>query len=177
MTLQELIAGINARLDFSESELSDLLESGDAKARATARLALGKTAIRSALQATANLAREQQYADQGTLNAVQRLLEISDWDEPFIEVLKGLGIQAAQAGSVDAAMQYLQEAVNRGFASGQRRDARSRRAMRFAHDIEIDRAIEKLATFVPGPRFGAARSDSLGWSACVRYLRTKMDPA
>jgi hypothetical protein len=95
MTLEELVAGINDRRDYTRAELGDLFKAAAPALRAAAHAAVAKTLIRDALQAAADLAKEQKYADQGTLNAVQRLAEISDWDEPFIEVIKQLGIQAA----------------------------------------------------------------------------------
>jgi hypothetical protein len=147
MTLDELLRAIDNREDVEEASVSSLLASSDRNASIVAAAAIAKTAIRKALEKCAALAAAQDYADQGTLAAVERLAGLSDIDEPYIETLKGLGIQAAAAGRIDQAMALLQNVIGRAAVAGQRRDQRSRRAMRFTHDIEIDRAVESLAKY------------------------------
>lgn len=153
MTPEELNRRFHELEDVREEDVRDILSSGDSQQRLLARAALAKSSIRMALEACGNLAAEQGYSDQNTVNAVQRLVSISDIDEPYIETLKRVGIQAAERGAANAAMQYLQEAVSRGFAAGQRKDARSRRAMRYAHDPEIAQAVERLASFFSPPLY------------------------
>ena len=114
-------------------------------------MALARTKIRQALVAAARLARECNYQDQGSVTAVERLANLSDIDEPYIETLKQIGIQAAAAGRFDGAMQYLQLATTRGAIIGQRRDKRSRPAIRYGHDREIDAAIASLAGLFKTP--------------------------
>lgn len=154
MTLEELALALERLEDVTHAQAGPLVSHEDPAVRLAARTALARTAIRTALGRLGELAREQRYGDQGTLTAIQRLASVSDWDEPYVETLKQLGIQAAAKGEVNAAMQYLQEAVFRGFSSGQRRDERSRRSMRYAHDAEIDAAIERLAQAFTPPAFG-----------------------
>ncbi len=153
MTFEQLVKSVEDLQDVSAEQIADFLHAPDASTRLTARGALARSSIRRALEACGDLAREQAYGDQSTLTAIQRLVTISDWDEPYIETLKQLGIQAADKGNVNAALGYLQEAVFRGFSSGQRRDVRSRHAMRYAHDEEIDAAIERLARNFASPPF------------------------
>lgn len=153
MAFEQLRLAMDQLQDINENDVRRLLASSDSSIRLTARGALARTAIRRALQYCGELAREQQYSEQSTVTAIQRLVSISDWDEPYIETLKRVGIQAASSGNVNAAMEYLQEAVLRGFSSGQRRDARSRQAMRYAHDCDIEGTIERLAERFTSPPF------------------------
>lgn len=145
MTFAELQNRLAANEDVSELEIADFLASPDPDQRLAASTALARSSIRRALFDTQRLAAEQRYSDQGTLNAIARLATMSDVQEPYIETLKQLGLQAARQGRLENALGYLQEAVNRGVGAGQQRDARSRRAMRYLHDVEIDEALDLLA--------------------------------
>lgn len=153
MNLQDLAKSMEDLVDVSEPDVAGLAASADPGARQLARAAYARSAIRRALAACGELAREQHYGEQSTLKAIQVLAGISDWDEPYVETLKQLGIQAADKGEIDLAMRYLQEAIFRGFSSGQRRAARSRRSMRYAHDAEIHAALERLAGSFVSPPF------------------------
>lgn len=176
MTLEELERNLRDRQDVTEDDVRDLLVSANPYARLHARGALARTGIRQALMHCAGLAAEQGYSDQGTLDAIQRLAAISDIDEPYIETLKQVGIQAAHKGACNAALQYLQEAVSRAFASGQRNDARSRRAMRYAHDPEIDAAIETLAAFFAVPSLRPVPAEPLRLSVLCSGLQDEDGP-
>jgi tetratricopeptide (TPR) repeat protein len=145
MTFEELQSRLAANEDVTEEEAMEILASPDLEKRVIARTAVARTSLRRALIDTQRLAAEQHYSDQGTLAAIARLATMSDVQEPYIETLKQLGLHAARQGQLDAALGYLQEAVNRAVAAGQQRDARSRRAMRYLHDDEIDRALDALA--------------------------------
>ncbi|MGA7747825.1 MAG: glycosyltransferase [Candidatus Aquilonibacter sp.] len=151
LNLDELRDAVAECLDVEEDDVRALLESEDRDARVLATVALARTKIRQALAAAARLAREHNYQDQASVTAVERLANLSDIDEPFIETLKQIGIQAAAAGRFDAAMQYLQLATTRGAVIGQRRDKRSRQAIRYGHDREIDAAIASLAGLFKTP--------------------------
>jgi len=152
LNLDELRAALTECLDVEEDDVRTLLESPERETRVLATLAIARTKIRQALAAAARLAREHNYQDQSALTAVERLAGICDIDEPFIEVLKQIGIQAAAAGRFDAAMQYLQTATTRGAITGQRRDKRSRPAIRYGHDREIDAAIASLTRLFKTPQ-------------------------
>jgi len=156
LTLDELRAALAECLDVEEDDVRAFLDSQEREPRSLAAQALARTKIRQALFATARLAREQNYQDQSSVTAIERLATISDIDEPFIEMLKRIGIQAAAAGRFDAAMQYLQTATNRGAISGQRRDKRSRPAIRYGHDREIDTAIASLTRLFRTPQLPIA---------------------
>ena len=151
MNLDALKEALTECLDVEERDVESLLESPVREVRLQATLAVARTKIRQALYAAARLAKEHGYQDQGSVSAVERLVAISDIDEPFIEMLKQIGIQAAATGRFDAAMQYLQLATSRGAVSGQRRDKRSRRVIAYGHDREIDAAIASLARLFPAP--------------------------
>ncbi len=127
------------------------LSDGAADVRTLAQAAIARTKIRQALESCARLAELQGYSDQATLGAVERLAQISDVDVPYLATLKGLGLQAAKAGQVDRAMDLLQGTVSRAIAAGQRRDSKSRQAMRFTYDPEIGGAIQLLARQFSGP--------------------------
>lgn len=151
LNLDELRIALAECLDVEEDDVRELLESGERDARVLAVVALARTKVRQALFAAARLAREHNYQDQASVTAVERLANLSDIDEPFIETLKQIGIQAAVGGRFDAAMQYLQLATTRGAIMGQRRDKRSRPAIRYGHDREIDAAIASLVRFFKTP--------------------------
>ena len=152
MNLDELRAALTECLDVEEDDVRAFLDSQEPEARGLAALAVARTKIRQALFAAARLAREHNYQDQSSVTAVERLANLSDIDEPFIETLKQIGIQAAAAGRFDLAMQYLQLATTRGAVIGQRRDKRSRPAIRYGHDREIDAAIASLARLFKTPQ-------------------------
>jgi len=147
--LQEALAEC---LDVEERDVQEFLESENRELRVLAAVAVARTGIRRALDATVRLAQEHGYRDQASVSAAERLAGLSDIDEPFIRLLKAIGIQAAQAGNVAPAMQYLQQATTRGAVSGQRRDKRSRANIRYGHDREIDAAIASLAQHFRAPR-------------------------
>lgn len=151
LNLDELRDALAECVDVEEDDVRALLESEEREPRVLATLALARTKIRQALVAAARLAREHNYQDQASVTAVERLANLSDIDEPFIETLKQIGIQAAAAGRFDAAMQYLQLATTRGAVTGQRKDKRSRSAIRYGHDREIDAAIASLARLFKTP--------------------------
>lgn len=176
MNLQDLVKAIDDLADVSEADVAAFTASDDAAVRQLARAAYARSAIRRALQACGDLAREQRYGEQSTLKAIQTLAGVSDWDEPYVETLKQLGLQAAANGQVEPAMRYLQEAVFRGFVAGQRRNARSRSAMRYALDREIDAAIEHVATLFAPPRFGTL-SEPLKLTALCSALADEDGPS
>lgn len=151
MTLDELRAALDECLDVEEQDVREMLSSTVRDVRILASLAVARTKIRQALYAAAHLAKEQEYQNQNSVTAVERLAGLSDVDEPFIEMLKQCGIQAAAAGRFNAAMQYLQGATTRGAVMGQRRDKRSRPLIRYGRDREIDAAIVSLARLLPKP--------------------------
>ncbi|MGA7569783.1 MAG: glycosyltransferase [Candidatus Aquilonibacter sp.] len=151
LTIEQLRDAITECLDVEEGDVRKFLDSPDRDTRLLATLAIARTKIRQALYATARLAKEHNYQDQASVSAVERIATLSDIDEPFIETLKQIGIQAAAAGRFDGAMQYLQLATSRGAVSGQRRDKRSRRVIAYGHDREIDAAIASLARFFSAP--------------------------
>jgi len=145
LNLNELRTAVADCLDIEEDQVRDLLDCGDRESRMLATVAVARTKIRQALYAAARVAKEHGYQDQSSVTVVERLAALSDIDEPLIEMLKQIGIQAAAAGRVDGAMQYLQIATTRGAVSGQRRDNRSRAVFHYGHDREIDNAIASLA--------------------------------
>ncbi|HUN28796.1 MAG TPA: glycosyltransferase [Alphaproteobacteria bacterium] len=151
LNLDELRNALAECQDVEEDDVRAFLESEDRDARVLAAVAVARTKIRQALAAAARLAREYDYQDQASVTAVERLANLSDIDEPFIETLKQIGIRAAAAGRFDGAMQYLQLATTRGAIIGQRRDKRSRPAIRYGHDREIDAAIASLARLFKTP--------------------------
>ena len=153
LTVQQLREALDECLDVEEHEVRELLDSDNRDLRVVASLAVARTKIRQALFATQRLAKSHNYQDQASVTAVERLANLSDCDEPYIEMLKEIGIQAAAAGRLNAAMQYLQIATTRGAISGQRKDKRSRPLMRYGHDREIDAAIASLAKLFPPPSF------------------------
>jgi hypothetical protein len=161
MNADELRERIEAKHDVSGGDVRQLLDSPQPEERVLARLAVAQTSIRQALQYCCDLAREQGYADQSTLTAVQRLATISDVDRPYIETLKQLGLQAASHGNVDGAMQLMQDAVSRAVASGQRSDARSKRCMRYMHDLDMGAAIEALSKRFEAPQVARAAIEPL----------------
>jgi glycosyltransferase involved in cell wall biosynthesis len=137
------------REDVEEAELQSLL-GGDSHERQTAALALVRTYLRRALDAAAQLAANQSYADQGTLTMIQQLAPLADDELPLIEPLKGLGVRAVSAGRFEEAMRFLQDGVHVAGRVGQRHDRRSRSALRYLHDEEIDRALARLSQVVRG---------------------------
>jgi hypothetical protein len=151
LSLEQLREALAECLDVDERDVKEFLDSPDREVRMLATLVVARTKIREALYATARLAKEHNYQDQSSVSAVERLAVISDIDEPFIETLKQIGIQAAAAGRFDGAMQYLQTATTRGAVSGQRHDQRSRAVIAYGHDREIDAAIASLARLFPAP--------------------------
>lgn len=153
LTLEQLREALNECLDVEESDVDALLNSENRDVRLAAALAIARTKIRQALFAVQRLAKEHNYQDQASVTAVERLATLSDVDEPYIEMLKQIGVQAAAAGRLNAAMQYLQAATTRGALSGQRKDKRSRPLIRFGRDREIDAAIASLDRFFTPPSF------------------------
>lgn len=159
LNLEQVREALAECLDVEERDVKELLDSTDRQQRLLANLAVARTRIRQALFAAAQLAREHGYQDQGSVTAVERLAALSDIDEPYLETLKQIGIQAAAAGRFDGAMQYLQLATSRGAVGGQRRDKRSRSTIRYGHDREIDAALASLARFFTPPAFGTLPID------------------
>jgi glycosyltransferase involved in cell wall biosynthesis len=157
----EINRRITAKEDIDESEVAALLESPNPQERQLGYVALVRTHLRKACYAAAGLANAQNYSDQSTLDVINKLGPLLDTDIPMIEVFKGLGIRDARNGDFDSAMKYLQEAVNRGFGTGQLRDPRSESAMGFIHDPEIDRALEGLAAGFAPPRSVALSKDRI----------------
>lgn len=150
MTSAELARKLAQSEDVFASDVELLTVSADALERLTARTALAKTALRQALAALCDLAREQAYQEQGTLDAIARLATLSDVEEPYIETLKQLALQATARGDFEKSMALMQETINRGMVSGLKRDARSRSAMRYAYDSDLAAALESWASrFIP----------------------------
>jgi hypothetical protein len=156
MTFEELQVAIVNRSDVEEAAVAGLLAGADPRVRVAAATAVARTAARRALASYARVAAEQNYSDQATIDTIVALAPLSDVQEPYIDVVKALGLRAARAGRFEQAMSLLQMAVSAGATAGQSRDRRSREAMRFTNDLEIDRAIEGLAAhFVAPPARGS----------------------
>jgi glycosyltransferase involved in cell wall biosynthesis len=131
--------------DVEQADVADILSGSDEGARSQAYVALTRTYLRQAIESAVSLAKEQRFADQSTLVLIEKLAGLVDVDEPYLETLKRLGIQAANAGQLDRAMNIFQSLLGRAVAAGQRRDRRSQNCMRFLHDLEIGAAISTLA--------------------------------
>lgn len=152
MTFEELLKRIAAKEDVTEEEVRDFCDSPDKRERIVARDAVFKALLRRALAAAADLGSEQDYSEPSTLSAIELLAGITDFDEPYLETLKQLALKAVREDQFENAMRYLQMTFNRAVLASNRRDDRSRRAMRYGHDGEVEAAIDTLASrFAPPP--------------------------
>ena len=102
MTFQQLMERSAEKETIAEADAAEFLESADADQRRLAWRAVAKSSLRSALCDAVELAREQRFSDGATLQIIERLAPLSDFDEPYIETLKQLGLASAARGDVDA---------------------------------------------------------------------------
>lgn len=96
---------------------------------------------------------DERYQNQATVNLMVQLAPISGNEIPLVETMKRMGLAAAAAGQIDVAVRYLEMMAGRAGLVGQRTDRRSRSAMRYLYDREVDAAYEALAgllAFPPG---------------------------
>jgi hypothetical protein len=160
LTADELRRRIAECSDVSESDVAELMAGNDRSLHVLAETALARTHIRRALYACARLAKDQGYADQGTLTAIERLTSVGDAYEPYVETLKGLGMTAAQAQRLDEALEYLQRAVSAAVGYSQRSDPPSRRLIRFVHDAEIGEAVRRISALAMRPSMWTSATSS-----------------
>lgn len=145
MTFEELIKRHAAKEDVDAEEVCDFFASPNRRERLIARDAVGNTLLRRTLTAFAELAREQDFADSTTLSAIECLGGFADVDEAYAETLKQRGLHAVRNDRFEDAVRLLQMTMIRAVLASNRREARARRVMRYAYDLEIDAALEKLA--------------------------------
>ena len=139
---------INAGEDVTEEQLAGLA-GGDSVDRQYAALALFKTRLRQAVDALGQLGLAQDFTDQRTIDLLEQLAKMASNEAPLVEGMKRLGLRAAAAGDFERAAQLLEGMANRAAMIGQRQDARSRAAMRYLHDREVDTAYAELARRLP----------------------------
>lgn len=151
MTSEELLQCLAEKEDLEERDVFEFWESSNEQDRLLARKAVAKTLIRRALAATAELACKQHYEDPDTLSAIEALANIADVEEPYIETLKQLGLRAVAGERFEDAMQFLQKAIIRAILASNQRDSRSRRAMRYIYDEQIEAAVNELAVSFSAP--------------------------
>lgn len=138
---------------MAPGELETLL-AGEAMDRQLAHFALYRTYLRGAVESLGRLAGEQSYGDQNVVNLMLQLAPLAEHELPLVEVFKRVGIQAAAAGSLENTARYLESMANRAAMIGQRTDARSRTAMRYLFDREVDAAYETAAATLGRQSFG-----------------------
>lgn len=157
----ELARRIDWREDVSPDEVRVYLGAPNPQFRRLANLALAKTAIRNALDYAGATAAAEDYRVQDTLEVIKGLNSMADCDTVYAEALKQLGLQAVAGGQIDTGVGMLQETMLRASITGQARDPRSKKAFRYTHDAEIDRALERAASHFAPPAFPAAPSNPL----------------
>lgn len=95
---------------------------------------------------------EENYQNQASVNLMVQLAPISGNELPLVETMKRIGLQAAGAGQIDLAVRYLEMMAGRAGLIGQRSDPRSRSAMRYLYDREVDDGYASLARLLIGPQ-------------------------
>lgn len=95
---------------------------------------------------------DENYQNQATVNLMVQLAPIAGNELPLIEAMKRIGLQAAAAGQIDLALRYLEMMAGRAGLIGQRTDPRSRSAMRYLYDREVDSGYASLARLLVAPQ-------------------------
>lgn len=95
---------------------------------------------------------EENYQNQATVNLMVQLAPLCGNELPLIETMKRIGLQAAASGQIDLTLRYLEMMAGRAGLIGQRSDPRSRSAMRYLYDREVDSAYASLARLLVAPQ-------------------------
>lgn len=147
--LHDIHQRVTWREDVAIGEVSRFLDSTESAVRAIANIAVSRTSIRTALETIVAAAQAQDYSDPNTITAILRIMQLSDVDTPYIEMLKRIGIRSAASGADEQAMDLLEDALRRAFITGERPAAKSRAAFAYLDDAEIWAAIEQIAARFP----------------------------
>ncbi len=153
----ELLRRLQQRSDVHEDEVQAFLASRDGSVRRAALVGLIRTHFRAAAEYLNELSKMDDDRNPGMLDLLERVSVAGEYEVPLIAAHVRIGVARAAQGNVEEALRCLQHAVNLAGNVGQRRDERSRSALRYLHDRDIDEALDCLARRFPSPSLGRER--------------------
>jgi len=162
----ELERRLRLHEDVWADEVRDFVAAGSEDCR-LAHFALFKTLLRGAVEELGLLTASEGYANQSTVTLLSQLAPVAENELPLVEALKRIGLRSAAAGQLEHGARHLEMMANRAGMIGQRQDARSRSAMRYLYDHEVDAGYAALAAPLRGPRVAAPAVEPLRFALVV----------
>ena len=169
LTLTELYDRLAARKSVDELEVAALL-CGSPQERREAAHGLFLSHQRESLKALGLRAENELYSNQETVTLMQHLAIIADDPLPSLNMLKAMGIRAAELGASADAMRILQASADLSWVHAQRSGPYFQMLLNFMHDPEIDAALARIAQGYGSPQFVAearARRRIVLFASCI----------
>ena len=153
LTLPELLKRTERRERVEHAEIAALL-GGTAQEQQAASRALYLSELRGSVIHLTTLAKAESYANQETIDLVQQLSITAEFDVPFLNMLKDMGLWAIEHGRFEDGLNFLQSATNQGWVtSSNKSDAYHQQLMKYMHDPQVDGALATIAHGFPQPIF------------------------
>ncbi len=170
MTVEELQRALARRQDVTPDDVRAALADENPSVRQLGAIALYRTRLRQAADALGDVCLQHAYVDRGAIALLEQLSALSENPLPMLIARKYLGLQALASGDSRAGIAQIEGAVIDANHLASRGDARSRQAMRFFHDAEIEHAYDVAGSTIAGVATVPAAGSGLRVAVIVSTL-------